>query len=88
MDATTCDLFADFTQAPGPKITCGPNIDSNMFQAARPAKPSPSCLIRALELLRQYSPSSYLDSTPSTPSLPVVIAQNGATTEAVSALLE
>jgi hypothetical protein len=88
MDTTACDLFADFISAPGQKAPCGPNTDFQLFPAARSAKSSPSCLVRALELLRQYSPSSCQDSTSSTPSLPIVIAQNGATIEAASALLE
>lgn len=89
MEGTSCDLSVDFLQVPGSKVPNGSNTDFHSYQHTRaPAKPSPSCLIRALELLKHYSPSSCQQPTPPPGHLPAVIAQNGAIVEAASAMLE
>ena len=88
IEETSCDLFADFVQASGQEMQHTPSNDFRSQQSARPHKPQHSCLLRALELLKQHSPASCQDTSAKTPSLTAVIAQNGATIEAVGAMLE
>lgn len=88
IEETSCDLFADFVQASGQEMQHAPSNDCRSQQSARPHKPQHSCLLRALELLKQHSPASCQDTSAKTPSLTAVIAQNGATIEAVGAMLE
>jgi len=88
IEDTTCDLFADFVQASGQEMQHAPHHDFRTQQSIRPSKPQHSCLLRALELLKQHSPSSCQETSPKIPTLTAVIAQNGATIEAVGAMLE
>jgi hypothetical protein len=88
IEDTTCDLFADFVQASGQEMQHAPHHDFRSQQSTRPQKPQHSCLLRALELLKQHSPSSCQETSSKVPTLTAVIAQNGATIEAVSAMLE
>jgi hypothetical protein len=88
IEDNTCDLFADFVQATGQDIQHAPNHDFRNQQQPRSQKPQHSCLLRALELLKQHSPSSCQEMSSKVPTLTAVIAQNGATIEAVGAMLE
>jgi hypothetical protein len=88
IEDTTCDLFADFVQATGQDIQHTAIHDFRNQQQPRSQKPQHSCLLRALELLKQHSPSSCQEASSKVPTLTAVIAQNGATIEAVSAMLE
>jgi hypothetical protein len=88
IEDTTCDLFADFVQATGQEMQHASHHDFRNQQPTRPQKPQHSCLLRALELLKQHSPSSCQEASSKVPTLTAVIAQNGATIEAVSAMLE
>lgn len=88
IEDTTCDLFADFVQATGQDIQQASHHNFHTQQSSRPQKPQHSCLLRALELLKQHSPSSCQEKSSNIPTLSAVIAQNGATIEAVGAMLE
>jgi hypothetical protein len=88
IEDTTCDLFADFVQATGQDSQQALHQNFHNQQSTRPQKPQHSCLLRALELLKQHSPSSCQEKGSNIPTLTAVIAQNGATIEAVGAMLE